>query len=118
VTLCGSHWEALKDAIKLRGLWPFVAGNSDEAARRYGADEFDPLVHATIGIYSNALSAAGLGIAHETSGEQAVEPCPICFLLAQCRCGLGSECRYAGWIDAAADAALARARVEGLVVAS
>lgn len=120
---CSLHWTQLRAAIDARGLTPFVAQGGEEAARRLaeggeGRSSFDPLLGAHNAILSNALSTAGLDLMQ--AGHDGGEICPLCYLLAECRCEHRGtpQCPFASWVDHAADGALAHAKQLGLVGAS
>lgn len=98
--LCADHWNALRDAIKARGLWPLVASSGEEANRRMSStnerDRFEPLIGATVTITTAVL---------EVGGPAAIQAmgCPVCDL------------RAPELIGVAADAQAAKARELGLV---
>lgn len=120
---CADHWSQLRAAVDARGLTPFVAHGGEEAARRLveggeGRSSFDPLMGAHNAILSNALRTAGLDLMQ--AGADSADLCPLCYLLAECRCEHRGtpQCPFATWVDRAADDALARAKQLGLVGAS
>lgn len=121
---CGDHWAKLKAALHARGLEQFMAKSSAELGERMtteleGGDpakSFEPLMGAHNAILANALRVAGLDLM--APKEDGGEWCPICYLLT-CKCG-DPECpkRFEGWIEKAADDALAVAKSLGLVTVS
>ncbi len=93
--MCKPHWEALREAIKARGLYDLVAKSPEEAVQNTvrqirGEDaKFDPLMEAMNMICGNAMQAGGLAILGMK--EDGTEHCPICSLNVQ------------DWIEKAAD---------------
>jgi hypothetical protein len=91
---CQKHWDALRAAIKARGLNDFVPQSGDEAAKaiasqfaeeKITAHNFDPLMGAHNAIIGNTFRFLGrIGIspfpmmqAEESDTEKG---CPICYL--------------------------------------
>ena len=78
---CQPHWDALREAIELRGLGHLIAANGREAAARTVADltgdddlaNYDPLMDVHWMIASRAMCV--FGIAALAAG------CPVCELL-------------------------------------
>lgn len=106
---CHPHWEALRTAIKDRGLYALVADSGSQAASNMVSeiadgptiDNFDPLMNAHWTIISN-LSAIDPNILF-------MDDCPLCYgnrMHAQkCKdvtCP-GGATYYDEWIDKAAD---------------
>lgn len=112
---CMAHWSELRAAIDARGLTKFVSQGGAEAARRMAEGGFDPLLHAHNAIVANALEAAGLALMQP--GPDGSDPCPLCYLLAACKCRHKGtpECPIAQWVDRAADDQFARAAHLGLI---
>lgn len=128
--LCTPHWEKLKEAIRARGLWQFVATKGEQVAAKVqaevergpGASTFEPLLAANMAIFSNALGLAGMSLmANEEDGS---ERCPICFLQrwhdseckeSGCPTAVGGSKSFENWIDAAASDQLAEAKRLGLM---
>lgn len=120
---CGDHWSQLRAALDARGLASFIPQVGKEAARRLaaggeGRDGFDPLMGAHNAIVANALSTAGMEVMQPAA--DGTDRCPLCFLLAECRCAHKGtpQCPFASWVDRAADDQLARAKTLGLVGSS
>src|SRR5207249_3916186 len=86
---CERHWSALRTAIDVRGLTPYVAkGGADAAGRmrsetgdKLTADNFEPLMGAHNAILRHALDAAGLTIM--APNEDGSDRCPICYLTTE-----------------------------------
>jgi hypothetical protein len=83
--VCPDHWEELKQVIKAKGLYDFVAGNGKEAmsrilgqfeGERETKQNFDPLMACNSLLWGNALKCGGLALmgTDETGGEF----CPVC----------------------------------------
>lgn len=81
---CDCHWAALKEAVKVRGMWGLVAKDGtavmerikEEIAGNASDDNFDPLAAATWAIYGRAIELGGLNM---MMGEL----CPLCELDTQ-----------------------------------
>lgn len=101
---CSSHWEKLRIAIRERGLEGEVAKSGQEAVRDMVAGRPDPLMSAHLAIVSNAMNVVGLELFG--TNEDGAERCPICFLVASCRCGQ-DVCTFETWVERAADEQLA-----------
>jgi hypothetical protein len=106
--ICESHWEKLRAAIKVRGIYDLVSDSGEEAIKRTvevinGVDtveNFDPLLSANYMICGNALSAGGLYLMGvDESGKHY---CPLCE---------AEKHQFTNWIDKAADAAAAHAKL-------
>lgn len=79
---CRPHWEALKQAIKDRGLYDQVATSGEEAAQRFANGTPDPLMDAYTRISFRAVDYVGMGLMmHLPDGT---EPCPVCAVSALC----------------------------------
>ncbi len=97
---CQPHWEQLKNAIKVRGLFDFVSSSGMEAVTKTSADQskaenFEPLMGSHNMIVANALQAGGLYMMG--TKEDGTPYCPVCE---------AEKHGHTGWIDKAADAAL------------
>lgn len=113
---CQSHWDALRAAIRDRGLERFVAPTGEEAARRTvdgtsPRDSFGPLMGAHLAIVHNLADAYGIGMLQ-------TEGCPLCLAIERCSCGDPKTCELQTWIDRAADDARTGAVELGLVGAT
>jgi hypothetical protein len=116
--MCQSHWDKLRDALKVRGLYGMVAQDGAQAARDLADGRPDPLMAAHNAIVGNALDTAGLAVM--TPNDDGSERCPLCYLKALSLAAPGCECsdptctpesraeRFERWIDCAADDQLAR----------
>lgn len=108
--ICQDHWTKLRAAIDARGIGHLVkdaAGAVQEMHANLAGREVehpDPLLAAHNMILSNAVRVAGFAILF--NNEDGSERCPLCFLIANCACGLGPKCHMHEWIDRAADDAL------------
>ena len=77
--ICKNHWEQLKDAIKVRGLWDLVAPNGQAAIYRMQQElagtatdsNYDPLMTANYMISGQALNFGGIYL---LTGDY----CPLC----------------------------------------
>ncbi len=100
---CSTHWQALRENIKARGLWDFVSKDGEEAGRKMIAkeeaneknepptkDSFDPLLLAHNNIIAAFVRDRGL---EAFAGDK----CPICEVESS-RAGLGKD-----WLDGASD---------------
>jgi hypothetical protein len=126
---CASHWEKLREAIKARGLWEFVAQDGDEVVRRVidgltaekdARSNFEPLMGAHNAIVSNAMSNVGIELL--VQNEDGSDKCPICFLqnLHDTNCK-DKDCPgvfFDRWIEHAADDQLDTAKKIGLVASA
>lgn len=101
--ICPKHWEQLKHAIKVRGLFDFVSASGSEMFERVLGDlqgeqttrrNFDPLMACNNSLFANALQYGGLYLMMQQ--EDGTEYCPVCEANKH-----GQE----GWIDLAADSA-------------
>jgi hypothetical protein len=109
---CQAHWEALRAAIRERGLERFVARDGEDLAAKGRAAGFEPLIGAHNAIVQNAIGVAGLAIL------DGAESCPLCFLIAGCGCktkGNQGPCDFTRWVDRAAADQLAEAKDRGLL---
>ena len=131
---CQNHWDKLKDAIKARGIFDFVAGSGEEAVKQMkeqlegkpeAIERFDPLMAAHWAIANNAIDVLKR-IGQSPLIMMAPDPeypqleCPICclnFLSAEhdrtcsdpnCKKTKGQT--FDGWIDRAADEALEKTK--------
>lgn len=102
--MCPSHWEALRQGVKDRGLWHLVATSGEEAfaqvqdelAGTADPQRFDPLISANWAMFSTAIQFGGLEM---LDGQH----CPLCE--ADKHGGHAQE-----WIEGCLDAQLAHAR--------
>ena len=127
---CQPHWDKLKDAIKVRGLFDLVAKDGKEAmeqakgqleGKEQTLENFDPLMAAHWMIVSNSMEMIkGIGgnpLALMMSDPEHPElECPICYLnylsaehdrtctVADCKKVKGQT--FDDWIEKAADGAL------------
>lgn len=77
--MCLPHWDALKDAIKERGMWPLVTESGEAATKRAVSEmenkatneTYDPLMSANFMIWNAALRTGGLYL---MTGDY----CPLC----------------------------------------
>ncbi len=81
---CNSHWKKLRQAVRDKGLWPFVANSSKELEERV-KEELDgkvvipdPLMTAHTMILGRALEAGGLYLM--TTPPEGGNYCPLCEL--------------------------------------
>jgi len=103
------HWDALREAIKARGLWHLVAENGQQAVEHMVRDiqdentilDFEPLMGSAMTISRLAMNVGGLAVL--APNEDGTMPCPVCFL------------QQFDYIAAAADGAKAYAVEKGLV---
>ncbi len=109
--ICPMHWEQLRHAIKVRGLWDLVCGREIDQTdppkmlalmRANSIKDFNPLLFAAYNLYLGALRSGGQSILEPD--EQFNEKCPCC------------EAQKHGcldWIDKAANGAADRAKEIG-----
>jgi hypothetical protein len=110
---CHPHWDSLKEAIKERGLWPYVSQGGEEVARRTVAsledgdskDTFDPLMGAHWAIVHNAMSMVDNPVYFFATDKC----CPIC----ESERGGGPEAEW--WIKNSADEQKQKALAMGLL---
>jgi hypothetical protein len=114
--MCSAHWDALKDALRERDLFRFVANDGAGATERIkaqltpgapAAEGFEPLLNANFGIFGNALQGGGLYLMG--TKEDGTPYCPLCELEAH------TEAKADEWIKEAADEQLRNAQRLGLV---
>lgn len=112
---CQPHWEALRAAIRARGLDHFVAPGGAAMVDRVTSGDFEPLLGAHNAIVQNAVSFAGLEVMD--ANDDGSERCPLCFLVARCGCTAKQPgpCDFERWVDRAADDQLAAAKERGLL---
>ncbi len=121
---CQAHWDKLREAVKVRGLWHLVAQNGEQAIEneiakiegRADNRNYDPLMSCHWMIVNRALDLGGLYL---MTGDY----CPICESIKHTvgklkdendqPCTQEGEERY--WIDGPADAALKHCQEIGLV---
>jgi hypothetical protein len=111
---CQPHWDQLRDAVRSRGLYDFVASSGKEAVARMAAQfedasdgkPYDPLMAAHFMIVDRALELGGLYLM--TQKEDGSEYCPLCEMEAH-----GGD--PAQWIDGATDFVLAEFQDKGWV---
>lgn len=119
MNLCTTHWEALKGAIRARGLFHLVS-TGKKLPEVLLEGNFEPLLGAAFLITVNALELVGttLLLRDPATGEA---PCPLCFLNVE----HAKECHdptcpaaegFDDWVDRAADQAYEEARRLGLVM--
>ena len=110
--MCLPHWEALRQGVKDRGMWPLVASSGKEAvdmiSKQLRGEEtgFDPLMSANWAISGRALEMGGLYLMAQK--EDGSEYCPLCE--ADVHGGHAQE-----WITGCLDAQLEHARELNLV---
>lgn len=125
MNLCEQHWAQLKKAIDERGLTHLISKDGVEAATRLvkgveegeaSAETFDPLMGASLMIARNMMICLGDGALAllAVQPDAGCPPCPLCYGIEHCHCGL-PVCDFLTWIDKAADGALAHARELKLV---
>lgn len=127
---CQHHWDALKQAIKSRGLFDLVARDGHEALEQAVGElkgepktlkNFDPLMSAHWQIVNNAMETLG-AIGANPLALMASDPdhpeceCPICYLnylseehdrtCTEPTCTKKKGLRFDDWIQKAADGAL------------
>lgn len=118
--LCQRHWTELKEAITQRGLFHLVSKDGKIATERVvselqsGSTEenYDPLMSATMMIYTNALKCFGLELMMDDA------PCPLCLLDKHAEECTEENCaRSSGhdWIRFAADGQLQYAQEKGII---
>jgi hypothetical protein len=110
---CQPHWDALRNAIKARGIYGLVAKSGEQAVQDIAdqfngtASPFDPLMNAHWAIAGRVTQAVGLA---------ALGPvCPLCIVE---KAGLDQESRHGAaqqWVESCADYQLEQARKLGLV---
>lgn len=114
---CPPHWDALKDAVRERGMYHLVSPSGrevvDAAVRELKGQpeepgDFDPLAKATWMIYGRFVETVGLAA---MNGDK----CPLC----ECRDGFkaaqGIEDGDKIWINGCTDSLLTEARERKLV---
>lgn len=124
---CGRHWEALREAIRGRGLYDMVAKSGEDVVARMTKElgdgettktSFDPLMGAHNAIVSNVMNVVGLAVM--VQNDDGSDRCPLCFIQsehdANCK-QVGCE-PYDKWIDRAADDMRAKAVDLGLMAAT
>lgn len=123
--VCMPHWNALRDAVELRGLGYLIAANGRDAHARAVAElqgkgdvsDFDPLMSAHWMIVSRATQVLGLGILSPNPDDPVGNYCPVCELLKVTPPppeGHRYPTNEAYFIDGPADAVLAMAIDAGL----
>lgn len=108
--VCKLHWEAMRSAIRDRGLEHLVA---------QPGQDWDPLLVMNYNFIEAALTQGGaelLAAAPENEGHLGHDGnrhyCPLC----EAEKHLSVEGVQEGWIDACADVMLQHARNEGLLL--
>jgi hypothetical protein len=118
---CQPHWESLREAIRERGLYRFVAKSGPEVMGKMVADHgeaenFEPLMGAHNAILSQIMRIGGIDVMMDN--PDGTERCPICYANAKHKefC-TDPVCTYSydHFIERAADDALAEATRRGLV---
>ena len=124
--ICPTHWNMLKDACRDRGMWHLVHQSGEAAAEALArqmqsgsedSDDFDPLLHANMMIWVQALEMGGPYLMDSPSeGEHY---CPICEVMKYTELPPSAAKRYASveefWTAGVMDALLDSARERGLV---
>jgi hypothetical protein len=122
---CTRHWEALRTAIKDRGLDGLVAKSGEEVVKRLSKElddgeshksTFEPLMGAHNAIVMRALDIVGLNLM--ARNDDGSDRCPICYLQASHDEGCKEEgCKHSfePWIVYAADDARKEAVRLGLM---
>lgn len=106
---CQTHWNQLREAVRVRGLDKFGAQDSKQAhadavAQLEGEKtDFDPLMGSFWAINNQMLEDVGL---------YAMGKCPLCILVEDKHPELVSN-----WIDGVTDSALQHAVEQGLMKA-
>ena len=104
---CDTHWDALKQALKDRGLWHLVGDGeslksrvTEEIEGTHTTASYDPLWDATNMIYANALQRGGLYL---LQGDY----CPLCEVDKHSPAtGTGGSETAEDWITGCTDAIL------------
>lgn len=110
--ICQPHWNAIRDALKKRGIDHLGAKNSEEAIAaivtdlegRGAENEFDPLMGCNNMIFAEGLKRCGLRLMQ--SKEDGTQYCPICESMKEYELW---------WIEGPAEAMLTEAKEKGLV---
>lgn len=90
--MCMPHWNELKEAIRVRGLYKFVSKSGTEAVQRLArGDEHpeetpDPLMDANMRITMMALDQGGVTLM--APNDDGSERCPLCEVE---RCGVKAD---------------------------
>ena len=124
---CGRHWEALREAIRARGLFGLVATSGEQVVammtKELGDGEstkatFDPLMGAHNAIVSNVMGVVGIAVMMQN--EDGSDRCPLCFIQSEhdAHCKLTRCEPYDTWINRAADDMRAKAVDLGLLAAT
>lgn len=82
--ICLPHYDKLKTAIKVRGMWDMVGGSKQAMADKFTAaidgpkevEHFDPLLAANNMIWSVGMKCFGLGLMQPD--EHGNHRCPVC----------------------------------------
>ena len=129
---CQPHWEKLREAIRVRGLYGLVAKSGEEAMARTVAEletasageaqrpsTFDPLMGAHWAIVNNVGDRVGI-LTLMAPNEDGSERCPLCYIQTEHdkACHDPSCGSFDRWVEYAADGALAEATKLGLVGSS
>lgn len=106
--MCDEHYEKLKEAVRVKGMWHLVSKSGAEAVRRINSPVFDPLLDCCLRIYTNAVRSAGLYILE--FDKEGGEYCPLCELDKY-----GKEQNSDDWINQATDDVLYYCAKENLL---
>lgn len=106
---CTPHWDALRTAIKDRGLEVLVAESGPEVVgkmkrqltdKTVTVDSFDPLMGAHNAIVTNALQLTGIAVLQQ-------DGCPLCWMTEEhkkyCKDPTCIRENFDDWITFAAD---------------
>jgi hypothetical protein len=109
--ICQKHWDALREAIKQRGLEHLVAQSGEAAVENIVAElqgtekseDYDPLMSCHWMIMGQATKMLGLEVM--SPNEDGTPKCPVCAVV---------EAIEFDYINGPADAALDECRARGL----
>ena len=118
---CTPHWEALKKAVVERGLWPLVKTGkaleesiAAEFSESRASEDFDPLLRATLMIYSEAVTLGGMYLM--SRDENGKEYCPLCEADENVKPPAELKMKVSQhWIEGCTDAILALCQEQGRV---
>lgn len=121
--ICQKHWDALREAVRTRGMWPLVSQDGRAAAERMVEEvqgtateaTYDPLMAAHNMIVTAVIDA---GAMYVMTGDY----CPVCEAVKHCPTGQPDGYRDKehiedDWINGPADAVLAHVRETPVLVA-
>ena len=131
---CQPHWDKLRDAIKARGIWSFVATSGEQAVaqlsseieqHKHTAANYDPLMGAHWAIVNNAMGSTPAGLALLSPNKDGTDRCPLCYINGERHrhaqvdpenwSRADDQAFYDEWIDRAADDARAKCVSLGLL---